>query len=241
MYLLRRLLARSPFALTPAHLSHATNTKELPHKRNHAEPGSSVSHRPGRHCEVQCNKAAEPCPSCLSGLCATSAAFILGVLLRRYDMSLGCLFAWLTGGLAFPTVYEAGLRLTQPKITIDTALLQHSIRQCGSHHVPRQKHCLSHGAWGVFCLPWSSLLTGWLFRADWTWSAVIAGGVPLVHLPHHLRRVRGALLRHGCLLQPEMGVAAHLLAHWGRLGGSCARAARPPSDATQQVSNLTFG
>ena len=70
--------------LTPVHLSHATNTKELPHKRDHAEPGSSVSPRPGRHLRVRGDSAAEPCLLQTSGLCATSAAFILGVLLHRY-------------------------------------------------------------------------------------------------------------------------------------------------------------
>ncbi len=84
--------------MTPVHLSHATNTKELPHKRNHAEPGSSVSHRPGKHFEVRCNKAAEPCPSYLSGLCATSAAFILGVLLHMWHVTW--LFICLADGRA---------------------------------------------------------------------------------------------------------------------------------------------
>lgn len=151
-------------------------------------------------------------------------------------MSLGCLFAWLTGGLAFPSTCLCCWATKQPKNRIWTALLQHWIWQRRSHHVPGQEHCLSQGAGVLFCL-WSSLLTGWLFRAGGTWPAVIAGGVPLIHLPHHLGRARGALLRHRRLQHLAVGVAAELEAHLGRPGCTCTRAARRASDAMQHVSD----
>lgn len=57
----------------PVHLSHATNTKELP-SRERAEPGSSVSHRPGKHIGARVSLIGEPLPlsSLPSGLCHSS-------------------------------------------------------------------------------------------------------------------------------------------------------------------------